>query len=150
MKLLKKHTRPLILAVQTVSAVGTVISILLKKHSLAGVFAATGLLAAAAMWFLNKKEQAEKKAEEKWDSEKFLDELFGDDSLFDDLDDEPCEHNDSDIPLSVEAELAKEDGGETGSEDELSQALKNLEEAGKALGEALDEFDGGSEDAPTA
>ncbi len=148
MKSLKKYTRPIILAVQIVAAVGTVISILCKKNSLASVFAATGLLAAVAMWFLNKKEQSEKKVEEEWDSEKFLGELFDDDSFFDGLDEELEEKADEDIPVSVEAELAKDEDGVTASEDELSQAIKNLEEAGKALEEALDEFDDES-DAPT-
>ncbi len=150
MKSLKRYARPIILAVQTVAAVGTVISILCKKNSLASVFAATGLLATAAMWFLNKKEKTEKKVEEEWDSEKFLEELFDDDSFFDDLDEGFEEKADENIPMSVEAELARDEDGVTASEDELSQAIKNLEDAGKALKEALDEFDGESEDAPTA
>lgn len=150
MKSLKKHTRPIILAVQTFAAVGTVISLLCKKNSLAGIFAATGLLATAAMWLLNKKEQAEKKAEEKWDSEKFFEGVFDNEEFFDDFDEDASEKDDADIPMSVEAELAKDESGETVSEDALSQAIKNLEEAGKVLEDTLDEFDSESEDTPTA
>ena len=148
MKSLKKYARPIILAVQTVATVGTVVSILCKKNTLAGIFAATGLAATAAMWLFNKKECAENKAEEDWDSEKFLEGLFEDEDFLDGLD-EVEEKSDEEISVSVEEELLKDMGDADVSEDELSQAIVNLEEAGKALKEALDEFDGDSEDTPT-
>lgn len=137
MKSLKKWIRPLLFAVQAVSVIGFVASLFGKKKSYAGVFAATGALAAAATFLLNRKEKAEKKAEDEWTRENYFDGLFDEEELF-----EAPDSRDADISLSVEEELASvTEETDDVLTDDLSQALKNLEEAGKELEEALGEIE---------
>ena len=140
MKSLKKYIRPILIAVQAVSVVGTVVSILTKKKMSAGIFAATGIFAAIAAVLVYKKEQAEKKAEEKWNAENAFDETF---------DDGVSTISEEDIPSAVEAELAVDSKEEKCPSANLSQAIKNLEEAGDALKEVLEglenEFGDGSD-----
>ena len=135
MKSFKKSFRPILTVIEVVSAVGAILSLLGKKKSYAGIFAAVGAIAFAASYFLNKKEKAEKQAEEEWNAENFMDGLSFDD-IFPVVDDQEDEQEE-DIPLKVEEELAKDDCCDL-SQDELSQAIKNLEDAGKALEDALD------------
>jgi hypothetical protein len=139
-KSLKKYIRPILIAVQAVSVVGTVVSILTKKKTSAGIFAATGIFAAIAAVLVYKKEQAEKKAEEKWNAENAFDETF---------DDGVSTILEEDIPSAVEAKLAVDSKEEKCPSANLSQAIKNLEEAGDALKEVLEglenEFGDGSD-----
>ena len=137
MKSFKKSFRPILTAVQAVSVVGTILSLLGKKKAYAGIFAAVGAVAFAAAYFLNKKEKAEKQAEEEWNAENYMDGLFSDEDFLSDIAENDGEEED--ISLKVEQELADGDCCAL-SQDELSQAIKNLEDAGKALEDALDGF----------
>ena len=131
-KSFKKSFRPILTTINVVCAVGTVVSVLTKKKAYAGIFAAIGFLSLAAAFLINKKEKAEKKAEEEWNAENFMNELFSDDEFLSEIDIQ----NEENIPLKVEEEIANCDCGSL-SQDDLSVAIKNLEDAGKELGDAL-------------